>query len=112
MMRLERRLALAALAAALVATSASPARAQAAPAKPAAAVAAPAPSRIRLVLNASFWPTQTTFSDSRTFTEYAEQTTIRTSYEAGSGFGPDVALQVSLFRGLGVLVGYSYVAGT
>ena len=110
MMRLERRLALAALAAALVATSASPARAQATPAKPAAAVAAPAPSRIRLVLNASFWPTKTSFSDSRTFTEYAEQTTIRTSYEAGSGFGPDVALQVSLFRGFGLLVGYSHVS--
>jgi hypothetical protein len=107
MMRLETRLALAALAAALVAASASPARAQATPA-PAASAAAPAPSRIRLVLNASFWPTKTSFSDSRTLTEYAEQTTIRTSYEAGSGFGPDVALQVSLFRGLGLLVGYSH----
>jgi len=110
MMRLETRLALAALAAALVAASASPARAQAPPAKPAASAAAPAPSRIRLVLNASFWPTKTSFSDSRTFTEYAEQTTIHTSYEAGSAFGPDAALQVSLFRGLGVLVGYSHVA--
>jgi len=95
MMRLERRLALAALAAALVATSTSPARAQATPAKPATSAAAPAPSRIQLVLNASFWPTKTSFSDSRTLTEYAEQTTIRTSYEAGSGFGPDVALQVA-----------------
>ena len=110
MMRLERRLALAALAAALVATSASPARAQATPAKPAASAAAPAPSRIRLVVNASFWPTKTSFSDSRTFTEYAEQTTIHTSYEAGSALGPDAALQVSLFRGLGLLVGYSHVS--
>ena len=67
-----------------------------------------APSRFRLVLNASFWPTKTSFSDSRTFTEYAEQTTIHTSYEAGSGFGPDAAVQVSLFRGLGLLVGYSH----
>jgi hypothetical protein len=108
MMRLETRLALAALAAALVAASASPVRAQATPANPAASAAAPAPSRIRLVLNASFWPTKTSFSDSRTFTEYAEQTTIRTSYEAGSALGPDAALQVSLFRGLGLLVGYSH----
>ncbi len=110
MMRLERRLAPAVLAAAAVTASASSARAQAPtpkPAKPAVPAAAPAPDRFRLVLNASFWPTKTSFSDSRTFTEYAEQTTIRTSYEAGSGFGPDVALQVSLFRGLGLLVGYS-----
>jgi hypothetical protein len=114
MMRLERGLALAALAAALTAP-ASPARAQATPSKPAkpaadAAAPAPAPDRVRLVLNAAFWPAKTSFSDSRTFTEYAEPTTIRTSYEAASGFGPDVALQVSLFHGLGLLVGYSHVS--
>jgi hypothetical protein len=106
MMRLETRLALAALAAVAVTASASPARAQAASPKPAAAPA-PAPDRFRLVLNASFWPARPSFSESRTFTEYAEQATIRTSYEAGTAFGPDVALQVSLFRGLGLLVGYS-----
>lgn len=113
MTRLESRIALAALAAALVTTSASHARAQATPpmpTKPAAPAAAAVPSRIRLVLNASFWPAKTSFSESRTFTEYAEQTTIRTSYEAGTGFGPDVALQVSLFRGLGLLVGYSHAS--
>jgi hypothetical protein len=114
MMRLERGLAFAALATALAA-SPSPARAQAAPpkaAKPAPGAAAPAsiPDRVRLVLNASFWPSKTSFSDSRTLTEYAEKTTIRTSYEAASGFGPDVALQVSLFHGLGVLVGYSHAS--
>jgi hypothetical protein len=110
MTRPERGFALAALATALTA-SASPARAQAPAPKP-ASVAAPArvPDRFRVVLNASFWPTKTSYSDSRTFTEYAEPTTIRTSYEAASGFGPDVALQVSLFRGLGVLVGYSHVS--
>jgi hypothetical protein len=115
MMRLERGLALAVLAATALMASASPARAQATPPKPAkpapsAAAPAPVPDRVRLVLNASFWPAKTSFSDSRTLTEYAEQTTIRTSYEAASGFGPDVALQVSLFRGLGVLVGYSHVS--
>jgi hypothetical protein len=114
MMRLEGRFAIAALAAALVTTSVSPARAQATPpmpAQPAASAAAPVPSRVRLVLNASFWPAKTSFSESRTFTEYAEQTTIRTTYEAGTGFGPDAALQVSLFRGLGLLVGYSHARG-
>jgi len=99
MRRLDRRFALAVLATVLATAPASSARAQ-----------SPAPSRFRLVLNASFWPTKTSFSDSRTFTEYAEQTTIHTSYEAGSALGPDAALQVSLFRGLGLLVGYSHVS--
>jgi hypothetical protein len=103
MLRFDRRFALAALATTALAASASPARGQAKAAKPATA-----PGRVRLVLNAAFWPTTTSFSDAQTFTEYAEETTIRTSYEAGTAFGPDVALQVSLFRGLGLLVGYSY----
>ena len=109
-MRFERPLALTVLAAAVLTTSAASARAQATPkpAKPAAT--AGAPDRFRLVLNASFWPTKTSFSDSQTLTEYAEQTTIRTSYEAGTGFGPDAALQVSLYRGFGLLVGYSHAS--
>jgi len=116
MMRIERRQGLTALAAAAITVSASSVLAQAPttpkPARPAAPAAAPArvPDRFRLVLNASLWPTRTSFSDSRTFTEYAEQTTIRTSYEAGTALGPDVALQVSLFRGLGLMVGYSYAS--
>jgi hypothetical protein len=108
MKRLDIRHALFAIAA--VTASAPSARAQA-PATPAPAPApAPKPARFRLVVNGSFWPTQTTYSDSRTFTEYAEETSIHASYEAGSGFGPDGALQVSLFQGLGVLVGYSHVS--
>ena len=113
MTRTTRRPALAVLATVVLTVSASSARAQAAspkPTKPAASAPALTPSRIRLVLNASFWPMKTSFSDSRTFTEYAEQTTIHTSYEVGSGFGPDAAVQVSLFRGLGLLVGYSHVS--
>jgi hypothetical protein len=110
MTQLERRLALAAIAA-LSVTAASSASAQVAtpkPAKPPARKAAPAPppDRFRLVLNGSFWLTKPSFSESRTFTEYAEQTTIGASYEARTAFGPDVALQVSLYRGFGVLVGY------
>lgn len=93
----------AALLAAAVLAPAAPARAQDA----AAAPAAPLPARVRLVLNAGFWPSGASYGDTRTLTEYAEQTTLRTSYETGTGFGPDLALQVSLFRGLGLLVGYS-----
>jgi hypothetical protein len=92
-----------ALLAAAVLAPAAPARAQDA----AAAPAAPLSARVRLVLNAGFWPSGASYGDTRTLTEYAEQTTIRTSQETGTGFGPDVALQVSLFRGLGILVGYS-----
>jgi len=102
-MHVERRLALAAIAALSVTSSASSASAQAATPAPSAP-----PDRFRLVLNGSFWPTKPSFSDVRTFPEYAETTTIRTSYQAGTAFGPDVGMQVSLFRGLGLLVGYSY----
>ena len=106
MPRIDKQLALAALAVVLLAAFAPPSRAQSPapmPAKP-----APAPDSIRIVLNAAFWPTEKSFNDSQTFTEYAEETTIRTSYEAGTAFGPDVALQVSVFRGFGLLVGYSH----
>jgi hypothetical protein len=108
MIRLERRLALAALAAAAVTISAASASAQTAARKRAAAAPSPRPTTFRFVVDGSFWPTTQSFGDSRTFAEYEEETTIRTSYETGTAFGPDVAVQVSLFRGLGVLVGYSY----
>jgi hypothetical protein len=101
-MRLERKLA-APIAAAVLALSPAASRAQS-PAPQAA------PERVRLVLNAAFWPTKTSFSDSQSFTEYAEKTTIQTSYEAGTGFGPDAAVQVSLFGGVGLLVGYSHAS--
>ncbi len=102
-----RSLALAVLA---VATSGMPSAWAQAPANPPqqdAALPAPVAARFRVVLNASVWPASKTFADSRALTEYVEETTIRTSYEAGTGFGADIALQVSLFRGFGVLVGYS-----
>jgi hypothetical protein len=111
MTRLDKGLVLAALATAVLAASVPVVRAQ----EPAPAPAK-APDRVRVVVNAAFWPTGPSYSDTQTFTEYAEQTTIHTSYDAGSAFGPDLAVQVNLHRGLGVLVGYSHstrdVAGT
>lgn len=111
MTRLDKRLGLAALAAAALAASAPAVQAQ----EPAPAPAK-VPDRVRVVVNAAVWPTGPSYSDTQTFTEYAEQTTIHTSYDAGSAFGPDLAVQVSVHRGLGVLVGYSHssrdVAGT
>ncbi len=110
MIRLDRTLAVVALATAALASSA-PARAQE-PAKTPAKV----PDRVRVVVNAAFWPGGPNYSDTQTFPEYAETTTIHASYDAGSAFGPDLAVQVSLHRGLGALVGYSHssrdVAGT
>jgi hypothetical protein len=66
-----------------------------------------APVRFRLVLNGTYSVSGPSYSDSRQLPEYAETTTIRTSYEASGAFGPDAALQVTLFRGLGLLVGFS-----
>jgi hypothetical protein len=102
---MDRGLVLAALGAAALAGSAAVVRAQEEAASPAAATV---PERFRLVVNAAFWTSGPSYSDTQTLTEYAEQTTIRTAYEAGSAFGPDLAVQASLYRGLGVLVGYSH----
>lgn len=71
--------------------------------------AAPAATRVRLVLDAVLLPSSVDYSSVSTPTAYAEQATIRSSYEAGTGFGPGVALQVSLYRDFGILAGYSRV---
>jgi hypothetical protein len=107
------------LAAALVALlpAAASAQAPAPPGKPgargrpapaAAPSAAEAATRFRLVLNGAAALGTQSYDDVRTPIEYAERASIRTSYETGTGLGFDAALQVSLFRGLGVLAGYSY----
>lgn len=63
--------------------------------------------RVRLALNGAGSFTSASFADSRQYTEYAETSTVGSSYSTKTGFGPDLALQVSLFRGLGILAGYS-----
>jgi hypothetical protein len=92
--------------AAAVVASASSVLAQAQtpkPVPPASPPAAVVPDRVRLVLNAAFWPTKTSYSDSQTLTEYAEQTTIRTSYE-GARLRPDSVGRAC--SGARLLVGY------
>jgi hypothetical protein len=112
--------------AALAQAAAPPAKPQAAaPAKPAAQTpakpagparkpTAPAPrpgeARFRLVLNFAAQPGSISYDDVRTPIAYAEPSTIRTSYDAGTGIGAGGALQASFYRGLGVLVGYSYLS--
>lgn len=120
MTRLESRLALLALGLALAWPTSALAQAQPPPpGKPGArgrpaptarsAEPEPSPTRFRLVLNFAGSFGTVSYSDVRTPVEYAEEATIRSSYEAGSGLGPDLALQVSVYRGLGVLFGYTYV---
>jgi hypothetical protein len=106
MLQLDRRLVLAALtAAALAGPAAARAQQEAAPLPPGAV-----PDRVRVVANAAYWPSGPSYSDSQSFTEYAETTTIHASYDAASAFGPDLAVQVSLYRGLGLLVGYAHAS--
>ena len=80
-----------------------------APAAKAAAAKGPAPVRVRLVVNGVYPASSPKYSDTRQIPEYQETTTIHSSYEAKSAFGPDAAVQVTAFRGLGVLVGWSSV---
>jgi hypothetical protein len=69
----------------------------------------PRPAHFRLVLNGAFWlGSNPSFDETRRFDEYAEETTLRASYETGSGIGPDVAIQVAFFRGIGLRAGYSF----
>ncbi len=63
--------------------------------------------RARLVLGGAGWFTNPSFGDTRQFEAYAETATVHSSYAAKTGFGPDLAVQVSLYKGFGVLVGYS-----
>lgn len=86
---------------ALALTAAAPLRAAEPPEQP-----LPTP-RVRVVLNGIGSFTNASFADTRQYAEYAETTSVSSSYTTKTGFGPDVAVQLSLFRGLGVLVGYS-----
>ncbi len=49
-----------------------------------------------------------TLSDQRHTTEYAETAVVTTSQKVGAGYVTDLALQVRLYRGLGLLVGYTF----
>ena len=104
--RLSPRLGLAFTAALFPIASARPARAQA---PPVGFEGLARPARFRLVLNGTVGLAQPSYGDMRTLPEYAEETTIRSSYQAGTGYGAEGALQVSLFQGVGILVGYSHL---
>jgi hypothetical protein len=69
--------------------------------------AASAADRIRVIANGIYNTAKPDLSDAREFDYFAETARITTNLSAEGGFGPDVAFQVSLYKGLGVLVGYS-----
>ncbi len=71
-------------------------------------VATPSGDHLRLVLNAAASMGSFTLSDQRHTTEYAETAVVTTSQKVGAGYVTDLALQVRLHRGLGLLVGYSF----
>ena len=77
-------------------------------AKAKAKPAGPAETRVRIVLDAVLMPSSQAYSSVSTPIAYAEPSSIRASYEAGTGFGLGAAVQVSLYRGFGLLAGYSH----
>ncbi len=98
-----------------LALHAPPARAQATtvPPRPPSRLAkskAPAEPRFRLVLDFAALPGASSYGDVRTPIAYAEPSRIATSYDAATGLGGAAALQASLYRGLGLLVGYSHLS--
>jgi hypothetical protein len=86
------------------------ARGRPAPSPAEAASGAPIEARFRLVLNFAAMPGGLSYGDVRSPIAYAETSTIRTDYDTGTGLGPQGALQVSLYRGLGLLAGYTHTS--
>lgn len=70
----------------------------------------PEDPRFRLVLDFAALPGSSSYGDVRTPSAYAEPSRIATSYDAGTGIGGGAALQVSLYRGLGLLAGYTHTS--
>ena len=66
-----------------------------------------AQDRVRLIANGAFNPTKASFSETRSFTEFAETATVRADYQTKSAFAADVGVQVQLVNKLGAFVAYS-----
>lgn len=66
-----------------------------------------AQDRVRIVANGSWNGAGAGFSDSRSYTEFAETATLGSTYATKSVVGPDLGVQLSLWRRLGVFVAFS-----
>lgn len=64
---------------------------------------------VRVFLNGLYNVSSLKYSDSRTFTEFAEQGTLDTSYEAKSAFGFEGGLQFNFIKHLGLAASFASV---
>lgn len=72
-----------------------------------AALSVTAEDRVRVIANGSWNAATAGFSDSRSYTEFAETATLKSSYATKSVVGPDLGVQVTLLHGLGVFAAFS-----
>jgi len=63
--------------------------------------------RVRVILNGALGATTRSFSQTLTYTEYVETATVGARYETKSAFGPDVGVQLQVFRKLGLFVAFT-----
>lgn len=66
--------------------------------------------RFRAILNGAFAPTSLSYSETRSFTEFAEPGTLAASYKDDPAPGLDLGLQYNFTKHLGVLAGFSRVS--
>lgn len=65
--------------------------------------------RLKLEVDGAFGATTSTFDESRTFTEFAEEGVVRTSYEGKAGPGFEGGLQYRFFRHVGLAAAVSVI---
>jgi opacity protein-like surface antigen len=63
--------------------------------------------RVRVYANGLFVPTSSDFSETRTFTEFAEEGRFDARYQAGTGPGFEAGIQYNVLRSFGLAVGFS-----
>lgn len=69
------------------------------------------PTRVRVIANGAWSNAASSFSETRSFTEFAETATLKSSYSTKSGIGGDIGLQVSLLGRLGVFAAVTFLDG-
>lgn len=65
--------------------------------------------RGRLILNGAFAASSLEFDEARTFTEFAEEGSLRASYKGDPGPGFEAGLQYNFMKSLGLLASFSLV---
>jgi opacity protein-like surface antigen len=65
------------------------------------------PSRARLFVNGAFGVSSLSFSEARSYTLFAEESTLNADYQAKSGFGFEAGLQYRFLRHFGAAVSFA-----